>query len=797
MVRQLLYKTELYAGILAGVSAGLYSPANAQNSPDGSGAGLSTERAVLEEVIVTARRREESLQEVPVAVTALGGQELEQAGIETLEDLRFVAPALLVSPSNFGSSVPGYTIRGQRQQTPITPQDTSVVVYFADFALAKPHGTNDLMYDLESVQVLKGPQGTLFGRNTTGGAVLINPNKPDLQAGFSGRLTAEVGNYSHLGGTAAVNGSLTDTLAVRVAGKFVRRDGYTDSLYDSQEFDDNNSESWRLGLLWAPSDTLESYTIYQHYRQNNEEQGWKLVGVDPDHPVMQLFEPEVAERFQQQLRDLQGADFHTAIDGPFESFDDNDVYSISNTTTWEVGAITLKNIIGYRDLRTETSSNYQGTNILFNAVNVAPGVALPTADNFAYYSVPEHTVDGDQWSEEFQILGTALDNRMDWIAGLYYFSEEAEDFQFSELVGRRTNHGNAINKSYSVFSQVSYDLASVQGLALTLGARHTWDDRELEKFNKIQGLFEPELRCRQTETAEDGSQQPLDPCIREEEYDDSAFSWTFSLDYAVSDAVMTYFAARRGYRSGGLQLFTQRDDEPSSFDPEFVNDYEIGVKSSWDVSGVGIRANAAIYRQDYQDIQRIQSFSDPRLDGALTTQIVNAAEATIDGGEVELAIIPSAFFEMSGFVGYVDADYDEFTNDAVDPPLDFSDNEFAFVPKTTAGVQVRGRLPIEEGVGEIWLRGSWYYQDEMETSDQNDAAGTGLGVVPSYDVFDFSIDWSKIFSSNFDARILVKNVTDKEYFIHGFPAFDALGFTTRLMAPPRTVVGQVTYRFGE
>jgi len=159
---------------------------------------------------VTARRRDESIQEVPVSITSLSGELLQQASVQRAEDIRFLSPSLQISPSPFGNSVPGYTIRGQRQLEALATQDPSVVTYFADVPMMRPHGTNGSFYDLQSVQVLKGPQGTLFGRNTTGGAVLVMPNRPTQE--FDAELTAGFGNFGAYNTGGFLNVGAGDTL---------------------------------------------------------------------------------------------------------------------------------------------------------------------------------------------------------------------------------------------------------------------------------------------------------------------------------------------------------------------------------------------------------------------------------------------------------------------------------------------------------------------------------------------------------------------------------------------------------
>lgn len=779
-------KYSLYTAAALGGVAGLVAPASGQ---DGGIAENGAAISVIAEVTVTARRREESLQKVPVAITAINSERLQQQAITTVEDLRFHAPALVVSPSNFGSSVPGYTIRGQRAVNAIASQDGSVNMYFADQVLARVDGTNGVLYDLESVQVLKGPQGTLFGRNSTGGAVLINPRKPQMGSGMSGYTIVEAGNYDMYGGEAAVNVGVSDTLAIRASGKFSRRDGFTKNLVPGGDrFDDDHTNAWRLGILWRPNDAVESYTVYQHFKQNNAGNGLKLTALNPGPLALYL---GAAEAMQEQLDQLNAAGFHTVI-SDLKGVDDVDTYTISNTTSVRLGSVTLKNILGYRKIHSEQTFNYDASTVYYDTFDL-PGATppFPTARQFGIFD-SSRVLRGRQLTNEFQVLGSSFDDSLNWIVGAYYFTEDAHDFQASDLApGFRTNDGQAANDSYSIFAQGTYALPNVQGLSLTAGARYTWDERELEQRNMTQAVTSPAPICRLTQGGTPGT--PLDPCSRTNKFDSSALTWTVSVEYQATDDMLLYATHRRGYRSGGLTLYVNRDNEDPDFEPEFVKDYEIGAKSTWFFGDAALRLNAAIYRQDYSDIQRSLGFFDPAADNAFTVQIVNAASAKIEGGEVEATFIPTRYLELSGFYGRVEAEYDRFINDRVSPPAVLTDNNFAFVPKNTAGVNVRLRLPFPATIGEVWLQGDWYTQSSQWLSDINDSPQ--FGKISGYDLYNAAIEWRSVLGNdNLDARVMVKNLADEEYYTMGL-TLEGAGFANRMLGAPRTVTGQVTYRF--
>jgi iron complex outermembrane recepter protein len=729
----------------------------------------------LQEIIVTARRREESIQEVPVSITSISGEALQQASVQRVEDLRFVAPSLQISPSPFGNSVPGYTIRGQRQLEALATQDPSVVMYFAEVPMMRPHGTNGSFFDLQSVQVLKGPQGTLFGRNTTGGAVLVTPNRPERE--FGAEIDAGFGNYGAYSTGGFLNVPAGETFALRFAGQLQRRDGYTRDLYDATDIDEDDVWSIRVGALWNPTDSITSYTLYEKSKRDQASSGWRLYAVNPTGAYAAF--PGVVDALQATLARLNGKDWHT-VENDQVALEQADTWSLSNNTTFELGGLTFKNILAYRDVKTFGRFDYDGS-----AVRVT-GSGTGSLSLFNSQNV----LDGDQWSDEFQVLGTALDGHLEWITGAFWFKEDNYDDQRSDLFGRRANVGTGINESKSLFAQGTYHFAGIDKLSATAGYRHTWDDRELISENQIQGLTEPALGCRLRNA--DGSIP--DPCRRVSNYEDDAPTYTLGLEYRVNDATLTYVSYDHGYRSGGLQLRANRETEVQTFDPETVDDYEVGLKTTMDLGPTVLRVNLAAFYSDYQDIQRTISYI-PTGQTILSTAVLNAAAATIKGGELEVTFLPIDNLQISGFVGYTHAQYDSFPNPGgitlPVPGKPLEDNEFAMLPDTTASVNVRYTLPMGTA-GEAALQVGWYMQTEMPISDINDPNG----FIDGYDLFNASVEWNHVMETPLDVQIYGKNLTDEDYSTGGTSVWTT-GFITHILGAPRTYGIDLRYRFGQ
>jgi iron complex outermembrane receptor protein len=766
-----MMKSGLYMTSLAALAAALATPAMAQDSEE-SGASAS-------DIIVTARRRDERLLDVPLAVTAISGDTLAQKKIDNVEALRFVAPSLMVSAGSFGKAVPGYTLRGQRSLESILTQDTSVGIYFAEVVQQRPHGTNSAIFDLASVEVLKGPQGTLFGRNTTGGAILFNPNKPTFET--EGMVQLEGGNYDLKRGTAVINIPLSDTLAIRAAGRITRRDGfvrhligadYTNPFQNSirtglgfksvtgskagYRSDDERTEAARLSLLWKPSDIFTSYFVGSYFHQDDHGTGFAIGALNK--AVGFGLNPVVAESYdRQQARSkfwTTEANFHPAQKAK--------VWGISNTSTLELGGITLKNIFGYRKLNVAGVYDF----------DASPAIAFESGNGLK----------SNQWSEEFQVSGDISD-RVNFITGLYWFRESGRDTQYSILFGTRANDGIAKNESSSAYAQFGAKLTDQ--LTLTVGGRYTVDDRKLFALNKLNG------NCRIVDSAG----LPLDPCFKAFDKSFKSPSWLVSLDYKPNDDMLVYLSHRRGYRAGGWNLRANRSTEQISFKPENVYDIEAGFKAQ--LFDGKFSVNGAVYQQWYKDIQRTVSFI-PAPGQALATVQLNAASAKVRGGELEVTARPIEFLELGGTVSHVDARYSKFLTPA---GADFSNANFAQAPRWTYTLSGRIFLPTGGDVGEVSLGANYFHQSSMWMTDLNVQTINGVDTAvdvptPGYGVLDVSLDWKQVSGMPLDLSVYAKNVTNKEYYTGGSSVYSSLGETFVAFGAPRQIGASLTWRFG-
>lgn len=700
----------------------------------------------VNDVVVTARRVAERLQDVPVAVTAISGEDLTTQRIDNTEALRFVAPALQVSPSVFGKAIPGYTIRSQRQLESLITQDPAVGIYFAEQVQQRPHGTNSALYDLASVEVLKGPQGTLFGRNTTGGAVLINPARPSQN--YEGMISTDLGEYNLRRITGVLNLPVSDTLAFRFAGRVTRRDGFVDNLTNGLETDDEQTESGRASILWTPSDRFSSYTVANYFHQDDAGAGFALANLRTGSAATTI--PGISASFARQR--VRG-DFWS-VENNYQPFARVTSWGISNTSVLDLDSMTIKNIFGYRKVESHVGFDYDGS----------PTTTFESENDFK----------SDQWTQELQLSGD-LSERLSYIGGVYYFREEGRDTQRSFLFGPRTNDGSATNQSYSAYVQMGYELAT--DLNLTAGFRYTVDDRAFTARSTLGNT------CRVV--GDNGVPLPLFACAKDFDTSFESPSWLLSVDYKLTPDTLVYASHRRGYRSGGWNLRGNRLEDQVPFEPETVDDIELGLKSQ--MFDRRLTVNAAAYHQWYKDIQRTLSFGTP-----LRSLLINAGGATIQGGELEVKASPQPWLDLSATAAYSNAEYTDFFRAEVG---DLSGNIFAQAPELTYTLAARVYVPIPAEMGQLEIGASYYNQSEIYVSDLNQGAFFDLPI-EGYGIFDLTVDWRNVGGYPIDLGAFVKNIGNEEYYTSGASLYPTIGTAAQTFGDPRQWGLSLTYRFG-
>lgn len=756
---------------------------------EGAGAaGEDPTAAGLEEVMVTARRSSERMQEVPIAVTAISGDVIHERGIVDMTDLNSVVPGLTVTQVNSPTSLI-LVIRGLGNTNPNTGSDAAVGFYMNEVPINLQNGTNLGLFDLESVQVLKGPQGTLFGRNTTGGAILINTKRPTNS--FEGHIRAGGTFFEEGEGyqtEAALNLPVTDAFALRFAVSTQERDGWVKNVIDpnagpavfnahplpfgvtdfknQQQID---SQAWRVSALWNPGDSIENLFVYSGDRISTTGLAANTTALNPAGPVV-VFSPFLGvpdpTQAYAQLQDAK-RDYWWSTMAVSNNPLDLSTHTFSNATSWEVAGLTLKNIMGYRRVDEEYGQDIVGL----------PG---------EYFVYRQHT-GGRNFSNEFQIQGKALDDTLRWVTGLFYFEESR--FTISGPTTQFSGPGGGTffesdSRSYSVFAQGTKELKWLEGLSFTAGARYTIDERE----------------AHVTRTVPDGSGgraclfpgATLANCLLENDATFKKPTYTVSLDYQWNERSLVYLASRRGYRSGGFSNTVANEAGFQPFDPESVTDFELGIKKDWELANVELRTNIAVYHQEYKKIQRLVVDEND-----LTIQnIVNAGEATVQGGEVEITIVPVDGLELGYSFAYVDPVYDRF----IDGNRDFKGATFAYAPHNTHNISVSYGVPLQaensliQFTADYHLEGDHFYDDGKQTTEFGP-----LETLRSkgYGMLNLGLAWKGLRGTALDVDVFVKNATNEKVAPNGAPTYNSFGIGISFFSvPPRMYGLNATYSFG-
>ena len=724
----------------SGIALSAATPAWAQNQP------ISAAQAPdgSEDIVVTARRKEERLIDVPVAVTAKSGDALRAEGVQTLLDLGRVAPSLTVSQSPRGSNTPSFTMRGQRVIDTSLVLDPVVVNYFNEVPFMRPQGLNAALFDIQSVQVLRGPQGTLFGRNTTGGAVLVTTVQPSNA--MEGNFETTMGNLGLLDAKGAFNIPLAEGAALRIAGTIRTRDGF---MYDRQTGFDANSQNYkavRATLKLEPAAGVTS-TFYANYFQSKDHGTANVIyAVNPAiaslAPVLPTLNAQVA---------ANKAD-------PW-SFNNNDApletaktYDFSNISTINLSdSLTLKNVAGYRKINTFSKWDIDGSSLFLLRFKGESHIR--------------------QFSDELQLQGNS--RAFDWIVGLFYFNEKGSDIATSNLPSAptvdRPSGVYAKNISYSAFASGTYRFGET-GLSLNLGLRYTHDKKASD------GLQMTGSNC--TFRLLDGT-VIAPPCLFHQEVSFNEPSWLASLNYKFNDELMIYAAHRHGYRAGGLQSRATTEAAAIPYDPEKVNDVELGLKLDTDLGGgAKLRFNVAAYEAWYKDIQRQVSFVSP-TSGTLVSSIFNAARSRIRGVEVEATLQPVTGLSLSGSFSYTDPKYKSFINNGVDVA---AITPFGYIPKYTANAQVSYTLPADDKGGEIVGTAGYRYQSRYYSADVVVPVG---GYINGWDLVNLRLDYNNIGGSGIGLSAYVNNLFNKAYFAYATNLTASSGYATGLRGDPR------------
>ncbi len=765
-------------GLSATLMAGTAGLAIAVTAPTPSLA-QDSEIFGIEEIVVTSRKREESLQDAPLSVTAFSAPMLEARGVTSFNDLNNFAPNIELNNGRVdgGGSVAQLYIRGVGQEDYSFPNDPGVGVYLDGVYVSRSSGGDFGFMDIERVEVLRGPQGTLYGKNTIGGAINVITRKPQPEQEF--RAEATYGRFDRIDFMASANVPITETLFARINGMTRSREGYGED-FTGDDLRREDKSAVRAQLLAQPDSDLEILFQAEFSRQRAtgavgamrqffDDGGAGIVSL-----VNQFQAPgEAAEFGLQPPFDTFGPQWINLINeteefrsgGASETRDNNEIWGVSLTVDYSWGDIDIKSISAYRNVTIDVQRD--GDHTPFQVVQVG---------------VDEET---EAYSQELQFSSTAFGDRMPWLFGLYYIREEGfNSFRAPLVPGVTEAIGLDISlltdtrlktDSFAAFGETTYYIT--EDLGLTFGARYAWERKEYTY--KLDRIF---------------SGITIIPSVTNSDIY-REFLPKAGLEYSLNEDVLLYATAARGFKSGGYNPRTLTPGtQPQPFGPESIWTYEVGMKSSWWDGRATL--NLAAFWSRYKDIQLI-AVTDVAIDSdgdgindttTVDTSINNAGSGRIYGGEVELTVRPSQAFLFNLGLGLLETEYTDLGQSVIDAGTASLDNEFLQSPKLTLNAGAEYTFDLENG-GAVILHGDVAYKSKIYRSVQN---------FPDLVTDPYAIANTRVTyvapSDNWEIAFFITNLTDKIYLANGVDV-RGLGYSEGYYNRPREWGVTVKARF--
>lgn len=793
----------LIAGTALAMTASLPQAALAQEAASEDAA------ADTGDIVVTAQRKEEKLSRVPVSVVAFGADALVSRNITSEQDMGTLVPGLQVKNGQNSNQL-SFSMRGQSLD-PFSGTSPAVLTYLNE-APYNPGNTATAFFDLGSIQVLKGPQGTLFGRNATGGAVLYSTPMPGDE--FSGYviLRGASRNYGQM--QAAIDVPLVqDKLAVRLAFDATRGDGYVTNVNTGNTLGDKNSRSGRATILFTPSDTFKNVTIVQYDHVRGSEGAGNIINYNsspttPGDPTTQFnsdgtnhFFNTTGVLWDNTLAAIYGANngpaapgfFPGAVEGytqyshanPYKTFLQYDLphraenFFASNTTEIDLNDdVKIKNIFSYMKGKANTPGNLDG--------GPFGGLWLFKLSGINATGAPGgQTFRSTTFSNELQIQGEAADGRLDYTAGVFYSRQRrfeiipiniGADLGLPAPIADISYAYRNRETSKAVFAQMSYQITDQ--LTATLGGRYTW------------------VNVGITQAA--GNVFGVDPnspaAIQSKKL--SAPAWTASLQYQIDSNNMVYFNQRGSFRSGNLNGTVAPFIDPLTGGPanlfknEKVHDFELGYKFNGHIGNAPAQFNIAAYKVIVKNAQRALYAV---VGGAPAGFTVNVPEAVTNGVEVDANVGLTDWLDLGLNLAYTDAKY---TKTLVPIPFvgSLSVDSYPDSPKWSGSVSADVKFPVPERLGMMDLRADIYKQTHTFFSSTNGTSTPGTRL-QGYSTIGMRFSWKEIMQSKVSAALYVRNLADKVYHVSGYALGASAGVNTWYPGEPRTIGAELSVKF--
>jgi iron complex outermembrane recepter protein len=721
----------------------------------------------LQDIVVTARRREENLQETPIAVTAVTADAIAERGISNLSEIAASTPSLRFDS---GAAISGSSntatvfIRGIGQTDFNLTIDPGVGIYLDGVFISRSVGALIETTDVERIEVLRGPQGTLFGKNTIGGAVSITSRQPNDERSMSGDFT--IGSFNRIDARASINVPVADGFSILATAATINRDGNVRRLVDGDRAGNRNqlfgrivaraelSPDWTVKGAFDITQVRESTIGATALRIYEENPSPATIGVHfPTIWNQQIFAaqcaPTVASRltnpncFNQQY--VTGDPDATFVSGKNRS--DSDTYGLSLTVEGQIGSIGVKSITAYRNLES----------IFELDTDASPIPITTTANDYSQ----------NQFSQELQFSGNLFGDRVSYLFGLYYLRERGNDVNTLSAVAADFQSGGRVeNQSYAAFSQIGIDITD--RLNLTLGGRYT---SERKNFLPDQFLIADRTpgeqlkflsRCfiSRTPVVPPGPGCAIDPVLNpngnrilpfiEVSRRFNEFTPAVTLDFQANDDVLAYLTYSRGFKSGG---FTQRIFPPipetPSFAPEFATTYEFGVKA--ELFNRRVRWNSAVFYNDYSDLQII-------VTEGLAPTVRNAGAARIWGVESEFQAVLASWLRFDGSLSYLNAKYKKVSPLAL--PVTIA-SRLVNTPEWQSSLGATATVFTNDSL-EVRLRGDLSYSSSLA----KDAENTRELIQRAYTLLGSNLTFARP-DDALAFSVGVTNLTDERYLVTG------------------------------
>jgi iron complex outermembrane receptor protein len=784
------------------------------------------------DIIVTARRTEERLQDVPISITVYSQDQIAKRNIVVAADLATYTPSLSVNQS-YGPEKSSFAIRGFVQDQGTAP---SVGVYFADVIEPRAQGgtTSGSMapvgslVDLENVQVLKGPQGTLFGRNTTGGAVLLVPHKPTDK--FEGWVEGSAGDYGMWRATGVLNAPLSDTFKIRAMIDSQHRDGYmtNKSGIGPGDYGDVNYVAARLGIAADLTPDLENYLIasYSYSFTNGSANRIEKCDTNPADQtgIVPITSPMACTQIARQ--NARGDSLLDVDVGVPDAYQRLRQWSVINTTTWKSSdTLTIKNIASYTQFTEQASFSLEGDN--FNVPSFFPTAGEPLQLIWLKNAPGRYSSSSVNFTEELQFQGRTSNDFLTWQGGFYYENStpygptnvpvgefancvDPTTYQCTNVLGFGFVNDSYYEyrfKSEGIYAQGT--LKFTDKLSMTAGARYTWDkETAVDQGTRI--IFQP--TGGYIRTCNDAFRFPnpdvpgqgmvvtdRSECEYGFENKSDRPTWTIDLDYKPTQDILAYAKYSRGYRQGGIDVV---DIGIEQWGPEKVDAYEIGAKTGFHGALNGYFNIAAFYN-NFEDQQLFASLVAKPSSGLVGGgAIINAGKSRIWGIEVDTSATVWHSLKLDVGYTYLDTKLEEINIPALDPNSPFEEiipsatvgSQLALSPKNRVTATATYTLPLDQSVGRISFGATFVHTDQQVAT---------LGTIPEFqnlpatDLLNLNVDWNNVLGKPVDVSFFMTNATNQIYPVSVEQSWFSFGFEGRRYAPPRMWGFRLRYSFGQ